>query len=358
MEELLGLALLPHISLNTLVYNNFKNKIAAARRKENLLERMTMDQMKNGLFGLNMKEMLLNKDQMEAIHLSLRNQQLALQSAQAGKNPLNQMIDQIFVEENAYIHAEMEAHQRSRRLQERIRKQIERERKVEEKDYLLHQRQLRQEERLLKEQKIAEEAALKAQAHFEQLKQLSRIRADQAREERRRTSTLIVSPNHGNNSSNNKVKNKQKKPKSNKSNSNNNDSSDHGGNNEDNDGSFLPPIFNDRPNTTGNNSKMKDSQEKKNKKTKISLSASTSLLTPKLSQQALLENHLQAGGAEHGQSLVHRISTGNPPISTGDEGSEHSDMIILSDYGSTELQEMRMNGNYLRSGSNSRGKKL
>eukprot|EP01039_Chlorochromonas_danica_P007135 gene7135-7888_t len=90
-----GLLLLPRISLNSTVYSNFKTKIAAARHKESLLERMSLDQIKNGLFGSNMKETLLNKDQMQAIHASLRERVVAAKDSTS----LQRLLDDVLVTE-------------------------------------------------------------------------------------------------------------------------------------------------------------------------------------------------------------------------------------------------------------------
>jgi hypothetical protein len=94
--------LLPKISLSKSVYNNFKNKIYAARHKENLLERMTMDNIKNGLFGANsMKETILDRDQMQSIHRSLKDRKLEMKDLTS----LSRLVDFVLSEEEQLITA-------------------------------------------------------------------------------------------------------------------------------------------------------------------------------------------------------------------------------------------------------------
>jgi hypothetical protein len=97
-----GRLLLPRISLSLPVYNNFKMKLSAARHKQNLLENMTLDEIKNGLFGSNMKETLLNKDQMEAIHASLRDRKIELRDTTS----LQRLVDGILAEEQERFEAD------------------------------------------------------------------------------------------------------------------------------------------------------------------------------------------------------------------------------------------------------------
>lgn len=101
-NEDLGTSFLPKISLNLTVYNNFKTKIAAARHKESLLERMSLDQIKNGLFGSNMKETLLNKDQMQAIHASLRDRVIVMKDTSS----LQRLVDNVLETEQALVDAQ------------------------------------------------------------------------------------------------------------------------------------------------------------------------------------------------------------------------------------------------------------
>jgi hypothetical protein len=104
-----GRLLLPRIALSLPVYNNFRMKLSAARHKQSLLENMTLDEIKNGLFGSNMKETLLNKDQMEAIHASLRDRKLELKDTTS----LQRLVDAILVEENEKFEDEIYLKQQS-----------------------------------------------------------------------------------------------------------------------------------------------------------------------------------------------------------------------------------------------------
>lgn len=99
----LGSQLLPKVSLNTTVYLNFRTKVAAARHKESLMERMSLDQVKTGLFGNKMKENLLNKDQMQAIHASLRDRVVASKDS----NSLQRLIEGVLDGERKLMEVEM-----------------------------------------------------------------------------------------------------------------------------------------------------------------------------------------------------------------------------------------------------------
>ncbi|KAJ1431640.1 hypothetical protein B484DRAFT_40770, partial [Ochromonadaceae sp. CCMP2298] len=74
IEKKMGEHRMPRLHLSQYVYLNYKLKLAAARHKESLLERMTMEEVKAGLFGSNLKEKLLSQEQMRAIHDSLTTQ--------------------------------------------------------------------------------------------------------------------------------------------------------------------------------------------------------------------------------------------------------------------------------------------
>lgn len=95
-------ALLPRIPLSSYVFNNYKVKIQAARHKASLLERMTLDDIKSGLFGTDSKDNLLNKEQMNAIHASLMNQKIILKD----HTSLSQLIDNVLEEEGALLDQE------------------------------------------------------------------------------------------------------------------------------------------------------------------------------------------------------------------------------------------------------------
>jgi hypothetical protein len=103
IDEKRGMAQMPRLPLSQYVVNNYRLKLAAARHKESLLERMTLDDVKNGLFGTNLKEKLLSKEQMQAIHESLRSQQLKLKDVTS----LDRLIDTV-VEEEGEIAAGLE----------------------------------------------------------------------------------------------------------------------------------------------------------------------------------------------------------------------------------------------------------
>jgi hypothetical protein len=98
-----GQTLLPHISLCMSLYGNFRAKVFAARHKESLLERMTLDEIKNGLFGSNMKEQLLNKDQMQAIHASLRDRKIELKDTTS----LQRLVDETLAEEEKLLQRDL-----------------------------------------------------------------------------------------------------------------------------------------------------------------------------------------------------------------------------------------------------------
>lgn len=98
IDEKRALAQMPRLTLSQYVVNNYRLKLAAARHKESLLERMSLEDVKTGLFGSNLKEKLLSKEQMQAIHESLRSQQLKLKDVTS----LDRLIDGV-VEEEAEI---------------------------------------------------------------------------------------------------------------------------------------------------------------------------------------------------------------------------------------------------------------
>jgi len=94
-DEKRGLLLLPHILLTKYVVNNYKLKLEASRHKESLLERMSLEDIKNGLFGTNLKEKMLSKDQMQAIHASLKLQKIKLKDMYS----LDKFVEDIFQKE-------------------------------------------------------------------------------------------------------------------------------------------------------------------------------------------------------------------------------------------------------------------
>eukprot|EP01032_Pedospumella_encystans_P010080 gene10080-11812_t len=95
IDEKRGLAQMPKLTLSVFVVNNYRLKLAAARHKESLLERMSLEEVKTGLFGSNLREKLLSKEQMQAIHESLRSQQLKLKDVTS----LDRLIDDVVEEE-------------------------------------------------------------------------------------------------------------------------------------------------------------------------------------------------------------------------------------------------------------------
>jgi hypothetical protein len=102
IDEKRGMAQMPRLCLSQYVVNNYRLKLAAARHKESLLERMTLDDVKNGLFGSNLKEKLLSKEQMQAIHESLRTQQLKLKDVTS----LERLIEGVVEEEGIIADGE------------------------------------------------------------------------------------------------------------------------------------------------------------------------------------------------------------------------------------------------------------
>eukprot|EP01033_Poteriospumella_lacustris_P015028 gene15028-10748_t len=108
-----GERLMPRLSLSAAVYDNFRHKVAAARHKETLLERMTIDDVKKGLFGANMKETLLNRDQMQAIHASLRDRKIELKDTTS----LQRLLADVLADEAATRDADHARRLRERRQQ-------------------------------------------------------------------------------------------------------------------------------------------------------------------------------------------------------------------------------------------------
>ena len=66
-----GELLLPRLDLCTKVVANYRIKIDAARHKESLLENMSLEEMRTGLFGTTENSPLLSKDLMKVSHLEL-----------------------------------------------------------------------------------------------------------------------------------------------------------------------------------------------------------------------------------------------------------------------------------------------
>jgi len=95
IEEKRAKQQLPKLPMSQYIMNNYRLKLSAARHKESLLERMSLEEVKAGLFGSNLKEKLLNKGQMRAIHDSLRSQQLVLKDTTS----LERLIDETIIEE-------------------------------------------------------------------------------------------------------------------------------------------------------------------------------------------------------------------------------------------------------------------
>jgi hypothetical protein len=64
---------LAHLNVTFFIYNNYRLKLQAARHKETLLQRMDMNELKEGLFGMKNKVVLLPEDQMETLQNSINN---------------------------------------------------------------------------------------------------------------------------------------------------------------------------------------------------------------------------------------------------------------------------------------------
>ena len=94
IDEKRGLAQMPKLTLSNYIVNNYRLKLAAARHKESLLERMTLEDVKTGLFGSNSKEKLLSREQMQAIHESLRGQQLKLKDVTSLERLIDDVVDE------------------------------------------------------------------------------------------------------------------------------------------------------------------------------------------------------------------------------------------------------------------------
>jgi hypothetical protein len=108
-----GERLLPRLALSLTVYNNFRHKVAAARHKETLLERMSLEDIKKGFFGNNMKETLLNRDQMQAIHASLRDRKIEMKDTSS----LQRLLASVLEEEEEAVIAEAERKKRHEQMQ-------------------------------------------------------------------------------------------------------------------------------------------------------------------------------------------------------------------------------------------------
>jgi len=85
---------LPKLILTQYIVQNYALKLAAARHKESLLERMSLEEVKAGLFGSNLREKLLSKEQMRAIHASLKSHDMLMRDV----NSLQKLADSIFDE--------------------------------------------------------------------------------------------------------------------------------------------------------------------------------------------------------------------------------------------------------------------
>ena len=111
IAEKRGFSLLPRIPLSLYVVNNYRVKMAAARHKESLLERMTLEEIKNGLFGADRKEKLLSSEQMQAIHESLKSKNLQMRDTSS----LDRMVDDVLKEEGAEMVRVAEERERTAR---------------------------------------------------------------------------------------------------------------------------------------------------------------------------------------------------------------------------------------------------
>lgn len=119
-DEKRGLLLLPHILLTKYVVNNYKLKLEASRHKESLLERMTLEDIKNGLFGTNLKEKMLSKDQMQAIHASLKLQKIKLKDMYS----LDKFVEDIFqIEKQELLLAELDKVSSDKKKHHRLSRQ-------------------------------------------------------------------------------------------------------------------------------------------------------------------------------------------------------------------------------------------
>lgn len=117
-----GSALLPRLSLSKSYYDHFHNKVLAARHKENLLERMSLEEVKKGLFGSNMKETLLNQDQMQAIHASLKDRKIELKDTSS----FQRLVDDILVDEQRRLHASImkKATEHAAKINQQFKEQV------------------------------------------------------------------------------------------------------------------------------------------------------------------------------------------------------------------------------------------
>lgn len=101
-KELLraGKLLLPRIELSQSIYTNYRLKVLASRHKQSLLERMDMETIKNGLFGIDQRESTLSRLHMESIHSSLKERKTLL-NMQKKEDPhsLDRFIETVIEEE-------------------------------------------------------------------------------------------------------------------------------------------------------------------------------------------------------------------------------------------------------------------
>mmetsp|Transcript_26684 Transcript_26684/g.38162 ORF Transcript_26684/g.38162 Transcript_26684/m.38162 type:complete len:626 (+) Transcript_26684:2-1879(+) len=93
-----GELLLPRLDLSVAVVTHYQAKIAAARHKESLLESMSLDEMKTGLFGTADSSHLLSSDLMKALHSSLAEKQRMVPKDAPS---LDQLVGQLLQSEQA-----------------------------------------------------------------------------------------------------------------------------------------------------------------------------------------------------------------------------------------------------------------
>lgn len=93
-----GELLLPRLDLSTRVMANYRVKLDAARQKESLLETMSMDMLKLGLFGAHESSGLLSNDLMKALHSSIA---IAKQAPPKEEPSLARLVDQVLASEQA-----------------------------------------------------------------------------------------------------------------------------------------------------------------------------------------------------------------------------------------------------------------
>lgn len=97
-----GRSMLPRMKLTRFVYGNYRLKVSAARNKESLLERMSIDDIKNALCGTSVRDTSLSESTMQTIRYSIKSRPRTIQ--------FDGSLDEL-VEQEVYKHRERERHQ-------------------------------------------------------------------------------------------------------------------------------------------------------------------------------------------------------------------------------------------------------